>query len=122
MASTIQAFPVNDSDAQAADADSADLERLTQDFRAFVTDCEQLLKDARTLSGSGAAVARAQLSERMTAARARIDAMRVTAGEQAQRVRAATEDYVRRDPLMSLAVAAAVGAIAALVLSRRTGD
>ena len=122
MGSTIQADPLDDSDAEASNADSADLERLTQDYRAFVTDCEQLLKDARTLSGSGAAVARAKLSESMAAARARIDAMRVTAGERVVRVRSATEDYVRRDPLMSLAVAAAVGAIAALVLTRRTGD
>ena len=37
---------------------SPDLEQLTRDFRAFVADCETLLKNATTLSGSGATVAR----------------------------------------------------------------
>ncbi len=96
-----------------------DLDQLTRDFRAFVTDCETLLKNAGTLSGEGAAVARAQLSEKMSTAKIKLDAMRTTAGDRALRTRSATEEYVRREPLMSIGVAAVAGAVLGLLLSRR---
>ena len=96
-----------------------DLDQLTRDFRVFVADCETLLKNASTLSGSGAAVARAQLSEKMSAAKIKLDTMRTTAGDRAVRARSATEEYVRREPLMSIGVAAFTGAVLGLLLSRR---
>jgi ElaB/YqjD/DUF883 family membrane-anchored ribosome-binding protein len=98
---------------------SPDLEQLTQDWRAFVADCEMLLKNATTLSGSGAAVARAQLSEKMAAAKIKFDAMRMTASDRATRTREATEDYVRREPMKAIAYAAVGGAILGLLMSRR---
>ena len=98
---------------------SPDLEQLTRDFRTFVSDCETLLKNATTLSGSGATVARAQLSEKMAAAKLKVDAMRSTAGDRAARTRAMTEDYVRRDPLKAIGYAAVAGAIVGLLMSRR---
>ena len=98
---------------------SPDLEQLTRDFRAFVADCETLLKNATTLSGSGATVARAQLSDKMSAAKISLDAMRMTASDRAARTRATTEDYVRREPLKAIGYAAAAGAIVGLMMSRR---
>ena len=96
-----------------------DLDQLTRDFRAFVADCETLLKNATTLSGSGAAVARAQLSEKMAAAKIKVDAMRMTASDRAARTREATEEYVRREPMKSIAYAAIAGAVLGLLMSRR---
>ena len=98
---------------------SPDLENLTRDFRTFVADCEMLLKNATALSGSGAAVARAQLSDKMAAAKIKMDAMRMTAGDRAVRTRAATEEYVRREPMKAIGYAAAAGAILGLLMSRR---
>jgi ElaB/YqjD/DUF883 family membrane-anchored ribosome-binding protein len=98
---------------------SPDLEQLTRDFRAFVADCETLLKNATTLSGSGATVARAQLAERMAAAKIKLDEMRTTASDRAARTRATTEEYVRREPLKAIGYAAAAGAILGLLMSRR---
>ena len=98
---------------------SPDLEQLTRDFRAFVADCETLLKNATTLSGEGAAVARAQLSEKMATAKVRFGEMRTTARHRAARSRVATEDYVRREPMKAIAFAAVAGAVVGLLLSRR---
>ena len=98
---------------------SPDLEQLTRDFRTFVADCETLLKNATTLSGSGAAVARAQLSEKMAAAKIKLDAMRMTATDRAARTRALTEDYVRREPIKAIAWAAVAGAVLGVLMSRR---
>lgn len=98
---------------------SPDLEQLTRDFRTFIADCETLFRNATTLSGSGAAVAREQLSEGMAAAKIKFDAMRMTAADRMQRTRNATEDYVRREPIKSIAWAAGIGAVLGLLMSRR---
>ena len=98
---------------------SPDLDQLMQDWRAFVADCETMLKNATTLSGSGAAVARAQLSEKMAAAKIKFDAMRMTASDRAARTREATQEYVRREPMKAIAYAAVAGAVLGLLMSRR---
>jgi ElaB/YqjD/DUF883 family membrane-anchored ribosome-binding protein len=98
---------------------SPDLEQLTRDFRTFVADCETLLKNATTLSGAGANVARAQLSDRMAAAKIKLDAMRMTATDRAARTRATTEDYVRREPMKAIAYAVVTGAVLGILMSRR---
>ena len=105
--------------AQLPKALSPDLEQLTRDFRAFIADCETLFRKATSLSGSGAAVARSQLSDGIAAAKVKFDAMRMTATDRAQRTRAATEDYVRREPIKSIAYAAVAGAVLGLLMSRR---
>ena len=98
---------------------SPDIERLTHDFRTFIADCETLFRNATTLSGAGAAVARAQLSEGMAAAKIKFDAMRMTAADRMQRTRSATEEYVRREPMKAIAYAAGAGAVLGLLFSRR---
>ena len=104
---------------QLGKAVAPDLEQLTRDFRTFVADCETLLKNAGTLSGAGATIARAQLSEKMQAARVKLDEVRSTANDRAARTRASTEEYVRREPMKALGYAVAAGAILGLMMSRR---
>jgi ElaB/YqjD/DUF883 family membrane-anchored ribosome-binding protein len=98
---------------------NADVDRLREDFRTFITDCQTLLRNATNLSGEGAAIARTELSKRMADAQVRLESMRQTANDQAMRLRTSTEDYVRREPFKAVGIAAAVGALVALVLSRR---
>lgn len=98
---------------------SADVDRLREDFRTFLTDCQTLLRNASNLSGEGAAIARAELSKRMADAQVRLGEFRQTANDRAMRLRGSTEDYVRREPFKAVGIAAAVGALVALVLSRR---
>jgi ElaB/YqjD/DUF883 family membrane-anchored ribosome-binding protein len=96
-----------------------DVDQLTRDFRTFIADCETLFRNATTLSGSGAQVARMQLSEGMAAAKIKFDAMRMTAADRMVRTRAATEDYVRREPMKAIAWAAGAGAVLGLLMARR---
>jgi ElaB/YqjD/DUF883 family membrane-anchored ribosome-binding protein len=100
-------------------AAAADFDRLVQDWRTFVSDAEALLRNARTLSGEGAAYARVELGRQMEQARQRFGDWRVVANERAGQVRASTEDYVRREPFKAIAIAAAAGAFVALIMSRR---
>jgi ElaB protein len=121
MEETAQALPGrgNGNIAQMPKSHSADVEQLTRDFRAFIADCEMLFRNATTLSGSGAAIARAQLSEKTAAAKIKLDAMRMTASDRAAQTRAATENYVRREPMKAIAWAAVAGAVVGLLMSRR---
>lgn len=96
---------------------NGDFDRLRDDFRAFVADCQTLLRNAGTLSGEGATLARAELSKRMADAQVRLDDMRRTANDRAMQVRVSTEDYVRREPFKALGIAAAAGALVALLMS-----
>jgi ElaB/YqjD/DUF883 family membrane-anchored ribosome-binding protein len=109
----------NGSISQVPRAMSPDMERLAQDFRRFIADCETLFHNATTLSGAGAQVARAQLSEGMAAAKVKFDAIRMSATDSAARARDATEDYVRREPIKAIAYAAGAGAVLGLLMSRR---
>src|SRR5690348_1405818 len=98
---------------------SPDMERLSQDFRRFIADCETLFQNATTLSGAGAQIARAQLSEGMAAAKLKFDAILMTATDRAARARDVTEDYVRREPIKAIACAAGAGAVLGMLMSRR---
>jgi ElaB/YqjD/DUF883 family membrane-anchored ribosome-binding protein len=95
------------------------MDRLARDFRQFIADCEALFKNAQSLSSEGAAVARAELTRRMADARVKLGELKEAAGERAAHARGATEEYVRREPFKSIMIAAAVGAIVALVVARR---
>jgi ElaB/YqjD/DUF883 family membrane-anchored ribosome-binding protein len=103
----------------AAPVMAADFDRLSSDFRVFLGDCEKLLTSAQTLSGEGAAVARAEFGRRMADAQIKLDALRTTATDRAARARHATEAYVSREPLKAIAIAAGMGAIVGLLLARR---
>jgi ElaB/YqjD/DUF883 family membrane-anchored ribosome-binding protein len=98
---------------------NADVDRLREDFRTFVADCQTLLRNATNLSGEGATIARQQLSKRMSDAQVKLDEMRGVATDQAMRVRVSTEDYVRREPFKAIAIAAGVGALVGLLMARR---
>jgi ElaB/YqjD/DUF883 family membrane-anchored ribosome-binding protein len=98
---------------------NGDVDRLREDFRTFVSDCQTLFRNATNLSGEGATIARAELTKRLSDAQVRLDAMRQQATHHAARVRSTTEDYVRREPFKAVGIAVAAGALAALLLSRR---
>jgi ElaB/YqjD/DUF883 family membrane-anchored ribosome-binding protein len=98
---------------------NADVERLREDFRTFLADLQTLMRNAGNLSGEGAALARAEMSRRLADAQERFGELRQNANDQAARLRSTTEDYVRREPFKAVGIAAAVGALVALLLSRR---
>src|SRR5436305_6159493 len=90
---------------------SPEMDRLSRDFRQFISDCEGLLKHAQTLSSESAAVAKAELSRKMADARVKLTELKEAAGERAVQARGATEEYVRREPIKAVMIAAAVGAV-----------
>jgi ElaB/YqjD/DUF883 family membrane-anchored ribosome-binding protein len=93
-------------------------EGLAKEFNNFVSDVERVAKDLQQLTGSSLAAARAELQGRIARAR---DSMS-DAGRGAAETAVRTRDYVAERPWAAVAVAVAIGAIVAVVLSRRSGD
>ena len=96
-----------------------DFDRLAEDFRIFVADCETLLKDAQGLTGEAAVVARSEFAKRVELAREQLQTLTGVASERAAQARTATEDYIRGEPLKALGIAAGIGAIVGILLARR---
>ena len=100
---------------------SSDSERFFEDLKLFVNDTEQLLRQARTLSGEGALAARAEFERRLEQARDGFESAREVATERMNDWRDRTEVYVRRDPWKAVGIAAGVGFLLGF-LSGRSGD
>ena len=119
MSTTAEALNTRAAVQSVPPAMSPELDRLSRDFRQFISDCESLLKHAQTLSSEGAAVAKAELGRKVADARVKLAELREAAGERASQARGATEEYVRREPIKAVMMAAAVGAVVALIVARR---
>jgi ElaB/YqjD/DUF883 family membrane-anchored ribosome-binding protein len=99
----------------------SDSERFFEDLKLFVADTEQLLRQARTVSGEGAIAARAEFERRLAQARDGFDSAREVAMDRMHDVRDRTEMWVRRDPWKAVGIAAGVGFLLGM-LSGRGGD
>jgi ElaB/YqjD/DUF883 family membrane-anchored ribosome-binding protein len=97
----------------------ANPDRLARDFQGFVSDVEGLLENAQKISSEGVSLARAKLEEKVEQAKFKLDVALAAAAEEASRALVVTEGYVRRRPLKALGIAAAAGAVVALLLARR---
>jgi len=102
-----------------ASASAPQLDRLADDFRVFLAECEALFRNPRPFSGDGAAALRHEFAQKVDDARARLDAFRTAAGDGAGDLRKTAAAYVRRGPVMAVGLAALAGMIAAVLLSRR---
>lgn len=94
-------------------------QRFVADLRRFVADVERLIGQVRSLTGDGAVVARWELDRRIAQARRGLVDVRLAATERADAARERAERYLRDEPWKGLAVAAAAGVVAGLLLTRR---
>jgi len=93
--------------------------RLADDFRAVVSDAEQLLRAAANQAGEGYAEARQRLETSLTTAREQLDAVEQQMVDGARRAGRATDGYVRSHPWESIAVGAGIGVLVGLLIGRR---
>lgn len=93
--------------------------RLADDFRAVVSDAEQLLRTAANQAGEGYAEARERLEASLKAARQELDTLERDLVDGARRAGRATDGYVRSHPWESIAVGAGVGLLVGLLIGRR---
>ena len=87
-------------------------EKLIEDVRTVITDCEVLL---RTTTDATSKVARERIEESLRVARQRLASMEETARASAR----ATNEYVKEHPWHAVGIGALAGAIVGVLIGRR---
>jgi ElaB/YqjD/DUF883 family membrane-anchored ribosome-binding protein len=94
-------------------------DKLVEDLKTVMQDAEALLKATSTQTGERIQEVRARAEESLRQARVRLTQVEEDALKQAREVADATEEYVRENPWQSVGIAAGVGLLLGLLISRR---
>jgi ElaB/YqjD/DUF883 family membrane-anchored ribosome-binding protein len=94
-------------------------ERLVDEFVSMLTEAEDLLKRAGAETGERARDLRAQVEGKLLGAKLRLQELEGEAVDRAREAARFTDDYVHDNPWRVIGIAAAVGFLVGLVVSRR---
>ena len=93
--------------------------KLMDDLRTVVRDTEDLLKATAAQTGEKAEEARRRAMAALERARTRLQEAQASATEMGGEAVKATEQYVKENPWQALGIAAGVGLVLGVLLSRR---
>jgi ElaB/YqjD/DUF883 family membrane-anchored ribosome-binding protein len=94
-------------------------EKLFHDLQIVVRDAEALLKATAGQAGEKLQEARAKTEESLRQAKTRIESLEQAALHSGKEMVNSAEDYVRQNPWQALGVAAGVGLVLGVLLSRK---
>jgi len=94
-------------------------EALVKDFADVLSEADSLLKQAAKETGDKATDLRAQVETKLRAAKLRLQDLQDDAVDRAKAAARVTDDYVRDNPWQAIGVAASIGFLVGLVVSRR---
>jgi ElaB/YqjD/DUF883 family membrane-anchored ribosome-binding protein len=101
----------------------AEKQKLAQDFTAVVADAESLLKAIASTGGDKAKEMRAELADKLQAARGKLSELEAMARERGRVAAKQADTYVHENPWEAVAIAAAIagviGMVVGLLLNRR---
>jgi len=100
-------------------ASNSPSEKLLQDLKVVVDDAEALLQATASQTGERIDGIRARARESLQQARTRLVEAEGNAMEQAREVATSTDEYVHKNPWQAVGVAAGVGLLLGLLISRR---
>jgi ElaB/YqjD/DUF883 family membrane-anchored ribosome-binding protein len=90
-----------------------------EDLRAVVRDAEALLRATSSQTGERLQEVRARVEESLRAAKSRLNELQEHTLQRAREATTATEEYVRKNPWQALGIAAGIGVLIGLLVSRR---
>lgn len=93
-------------------------DKLLDDFKAVITDTEELLHATANQTGERVATARARVEERLTQAKEEMAGLGDEALARGREAARSTDTYVRSHPWESIGIAAAVGLLVGLFTRR----
>lgn len=96
-----------------------DTAHLLDDLRRVVEDAESLLRETTGLAGDRAAEVRERAAESVRTARERLSGLEQELLDRARDAAQDAEHYVRRNPWQSVGIAAGIGLVVGVLLSRR---
>lgn len=94
-------------------------EKLIADFKAVITDTEELLRATAGQAGEKASELRSRLQQRLIAAKDSLADAQIMVSDRAKQIGRAADDYVHDNPWRSVAVAASLGIVVGLLIGRR---
>ncbi len=97
----------------------ASTRKLMDDLRAIVEDAEALMSATANDAGDGVREARARAADSLEAARERLEELEAEVKSRAKDAAEGANRYVRDNPWQSIGIAAAVGFVVGLLVSRR---
>ena len=94
-------------------------DQLVVDFRAVVTDAEELLRATAGEAGGKANAARAKIEESLRQARSKLAEVEATVATKARDAAKATDEMVHEHPWKAVGIAATVGFLLGMLIQRR---
>lgn len=94
-------------------------DQLVADLKTVVEDAEALLKATSTLTGEKLQEVRARAEESLRQAKVRLAEVEEEAMRRAKEIADAADEYVRENPWQSVGIAAGIGLVLGLLISRR---
>ena len=99
--------------------DPANRDRLVQDMRTVITDAEDLLRATANQAGEKIALARERIQDSLHQAKVKLAEAEAMVTERARQAARYTDDYVHENPWRAIGVAAGIGLLLGLLISRR---
>jgi len=93
--------------------------KVASDFRAIISDGEDLLKAAATVSGEGLSAARTKFEGQLKSARAALADASQPVLERTRESAAAANQYVRANPWSAVGMAIAAGMVVGFLAGRK---
>lgn len=94
-------------------------DKLMGDLRVVIADAEELLRMTADEAGEGAADVRSRVQARLNQAKADLLHLQEVAVARAKAVGHATDEFVHDNPWKSIGIAAGIGLVVGLLISRR---
>ncbi|MCX7141659.1 MAG: DUF883 family protein [Proteobacteria bacterium] len=94
-------------------------EKLASDLRVVVADAEELLRATAGQMGEKAVVARERIQESLRVAKDKLARAEEVVVDKTKAAARATDDYVHDHPWGAVGIAAAVGLVIGMLISRR---
>ncbi len=94
-------------------------EKLASDLRIVIADAEELLRATAGQMGEKAVIARERIQESLRAAKDKVSRVEEAVVDKTKAAARATDDYVHEHPWGAVGIAAAVGLVIGMLISRR---
>jgi ElaB/YqjD/DUF883 family membrane-anchored ribosome-binding protein len=93
--------------------------KMVDDFKAIVTDADDLLHATAKVSGEGFNAAREKFAEKLTSAKTSLAEAEKHVVDRAKQAATATDDYVKGNPWTAAGIAAGVGLLIGFLVAKR---
>jgi ElaB/YqjD/DUF883 family membrane-anchored ribosome-binding protein len=94
-------------------------EKLVQDLKIVISDAEDLLRATASTAGERVAAAREKVQDSLERAKVKLAEIEDVLIDRSKQAARATDEYVHENPWRAVGIAAGVGVIIGMLISRR---